>query len=644
MDSKEARTYINNHPGHILRPDGQSESKDESAHDYGYVCPLCGSGDGPKGTGMKRDPAHPDHLKCFACGFYGDMIELLAARDNLKGAGYIEQLKHACKAYNIELDAPSRPSARDDFSTNTEPQPAPSLTGSKDKPLRDYTENYKIWSAALKGCDYLTKRGISEYVQEAKDIGFCKAYKNGRDALIIPNGPHSYIARFIDGGMDKYNKAGPNTLYNAEALEIAYTFDMPCFVVEGEIDALSLIEMGILNVVALGSATNYRKLIEALKGIEEGLRPFIVLALDNDQAGRDNTLKLREELDKLGTDCTAPSNLYGAFKDANECLLNEREAFDTRLKSLNKTPSELYSENSAEHLLNDFMSDIEGGRNQDPITTGFFGLNDALDGGLYAGLYVIGAISSLGKTTFTLQMADAIAKSGQDVLIFSLEMSKKELIAKSISRLSLIGMKPGQITAELARSTRDLLSNVNRNNARQLQVIRDSVEAYREYAGNIFIIEGLGDVDIDRIRATIANHVQRRKKTPVVVIDYLQIIAPFEPKATDKQNTDKAVLELKRISRDYCTPVFAISSFNRDNYKEAVNMTAFKESGAIEYSSDVLLGLQLKGAGDKGFNAEEAKKKSPREVELKILKNRNGGTGARIEFDYFPIFNYFEER
>lgn len=638
MNTNEAKTYINNHPGHILQPDGQSESKNEGATDYGYVCPICGSGSGEKGTGMKRDPKHTDHMKCFACGFYGDMIELLATRDGLKNAGYIDQLKHACQLYNIELD-----SAKDDFLPQTTPQPAPSLTGPKDKPLKDYSANYQIWKTALKECDYLTQRGISEFVQDAKDIGFCKAFKNGRDALIIPNGPHSYIARFLDDGAEKYNKAGPNTLYNADALEMAYNFDTPCFVVEGEIDALSFIELVHFNVVALGSATNYRKLIEALKNIEEGRRPFLVLALDNDQAGQENTLKLREELDKLGADYIAPSKLYGNFKDANECLLNEREAFDTRIEALNKSPEELYSENSADHLLNDFLADIENGRNQEPITTGFFKLSDALDGGLYAGLYVIGAISSLGKTTFTLQMADAIAQSGEDVIIFSLEMSKKEMIAKSISRLSLIGMKPGQITAELARSTRDLLSNTNRNNARQLEVIRESVKTYREYAGNIFIFEGLGDVDIDRIRATVANHVLRRHKTPVIVVDYLQIIAPYEPKATDKQNTDKAVLELKRLSRDYCTPVLAISSFNRDNYKEAVNMTAFKESGAIEYSSDVLIGLQLKGAGDKGFNAEEAKKKSPREVELKVLKNRNGGTGARIEFDYFPIFNYFEE-
>jgi replicative DNA helicase len=126
----------------------------------------------------------------------------------------------------------------------------------------------------------------------------------------------------------------------------------------------------------------------------------------------------------------------------------------------------------------------------------------------------------------------------------------------------------------------------------------------------------------------------------------LQILAPADPRATDKQNADRAVTELKRISRDYKTPVIAISSFNRDNYSTVANMAAFKESGAIEYSSDVLLALQLEGVGVKGsdFNVDTAKQAIPRKVELCILKNRNGQTGAKIPFEYDARFNVFREQ
>ena len=107
---------------------------------------------------------------------------------------------------------------------------------------------------------------------------------------------------------------------------------------------------------------------------------------------------------------------------------------------------------------------------------------------------------------------------------------------------------------------------------------------------------------------------------------------------------NKAVLELKRISRDFKLPVIAVSSLNRMSYGQRISMEAFKESGAIEYSSDVLIGLQLRGAGEATFDPTEAKKKNPRQIEAVILKNRNGRVGEKIEFEYYPMFNYFTEK
>jgi replicative DNA helicase len=56
-----------------------------------------------------------------------------------------------------------------------------------------------------------------------------------------------------------------------------------------------------------------------------------------------------------------------------------------------------------------------------------------------------------------------------------------------------------------------------------------------------------------------------------------------------------------------------------------------------------LLGLQLKGAGKKDFDATAEKKKNPRTIELVILKNRNGAVGEKVELEYYPLFNYFKE-
>lgn len=675
MKMNDAIKYIHEHGTDLLEPDGQSKN---STTPKGYICPICNSGSGPKGTGITtKDKVH---FTCWAgCFSNSDIIDILAKRDGYDHESNITKLRNACKAFNIKLDnvrsvqtehAPldwngdpiyeavqTEPEAPAPEQPQTNEQKAPSL---KAEPV-NYSAQIRAWNSHLNECDYLTKRGIDPALQDFLQIGYCENYQNGRAAIIIPNGESRYIARFIDENKPKYEKTkgiAPD-LYNAQALE---QNERPVFIVEGEIDAISFMELGINNVVGLGSTSNKNKLVEALKKIKPENQPTLILALDNDKAGTNTTLELEKQLQSENIKYFLPksSEIYGTHKDANECLVSEREAFKGRLEPLNTTPEELYNKGSTKTALASFLEDFENGNNSAAIKTGFPNLDQCLDGGLYAGLYVIGAISSLGKSTIMLQIANNIAKAGHDVLFFSLEMAQKELIAKSISRLTFQNTKPGEETKKIACSIRDLLSSGRTKASKERKTrVREAVQEYGEYAGNIFIVEGLGDVTIDRIKNTIAQHVIYRKKTPVVIIDYLQIIAPLpeDKHGTDKQNTDKAVLELKRISRDYDTPVIAISSFNRENYKETVNMTSFKESGAIEYSSDVLIGLQLKGldqliesigTSNKAAKTlhEEIKKlkdKKPREIELKILKNRNGEPSGTVYFDYYPMYNYYEE-
>ena len=72
-------------------------------------------------------------------------------------------------------------------------------------------------------------------------------------------------------------------------------------------------------------------------------------------------------------------------------------------------------------------------------------------------------------------------------------------------------------------------------------------------------------------------------------------------------------------------------------------MNAFKESGGIDYSADVLMGLQARGAGGRTFNIDEEKRKDPRELELKILKNRSAAIVDPLPFRYYPAFSCFTE-
>ena len=141
-------------------------------------------------------------------------------------------------------------------------------------------------------------------------------------------------------------------------------------------------------------------------------------------------------------------------------------------------------------------------------------------------------------------------------------------------------------------------------------------------------------------------------KTPLVIVDYLQLIEARG--ATDKQRADEAIKGLKRIQEEYSLAMVAISSVNRANYLTPFSFEALKESGAIEYTADVVLGLQLavinekkfeneKGTVSKRKTIEEAFKANPRRITLVCLKNRYGVKSWEVPLLYYPSCDLFEQ-
>lgn len=651
MNRDSARDYINQQAPTFL----------QAAQKKGYICPTCGQGS-TKGNGITKD--RTGHYKCFDCGLYADVIELYGLS---RGIGdYNAQLQEAAAYYGITVD--HRSTAREDFTPMYQNQPKTEqyTHSSIHTDTQDFTELYREAAAHLQETDYHTRRGLSAETCRRFNIGFLPAWKHPKapkapasPRLIIPVSAYSYIARDtrqeIPAGQEDYKKSkvkGQERVswtFNAEALQTA---QKPVYIVEGEIDALSIIETGG-EAVAIGSTSNTDRFLKEL-GERKPAQPLII-ALDNDKAGQEAAEKLQAGLDAL----TIPYYRYnpaGDKKDANELLTADRAALEalvaqgeelTAQEAAEKLQDrkDAYLQNSAAAHLQDFINGIAESVNTPTISTGFPKLDAVLDGGLYEGLYTCGAISSLGKTTFCLQIADHIAQQGHDVLIFSLEMARTQLMAKSISRHTMLEVLETGGNISNAKTSRGITTGARyaNYNPTERELIQTAIQRYNSYAGHIFITEGMGDIGTTQIRETVQEHILITGRTPVVLVDYLQILAPADVRATDKQNTDKSILELKRISRDYKTPVIAISSFNRENYSATVSMQAFKESGAVEYSSDVLIGLQLAGAGEKNFDVDKAKRDNPRKVELVILKNREAQTGDKVDFRYYAMFNCFEE-
>ena len=617
-----------------------------------YVCPLCGSGTGSHSTGAFSIKG--TSWKCFSCNKGGDIFDLIGEYEGI--ADHSKQLKRAGELFGIYIDS-YRAKAQEDFREyQKQPKTEQYTHNNIHITVTDYTQFFLQANRDIEKTSY--HRGLSLDTLNRFKIGYVENWRHPKapkapasPRLIIPTSKESYLARDtreqIPEEQKPYSKSkvGSIHIFNAKALQTARK---PIFIVEGELDALSIIEVGG-EAVALGTTTKVKSLLELLK-TKKPEQPLII-ALDNDEAGEKAYKELSEGLRGLSIPFYR-LNPSGEYKDANEALQGNREALRQAVEEAEhiqdeaeQAQREAYLNTSTAHYLQSFIDGIADSVNTPYIPTGFKGLDAVLDGGLYEGLYIVGAISSLGKTTLITQIADQIAQAGQDVLIFSLEMARAEIMAKSISRHTLQQVLSSGGNIRNAKTTRGITTGKRYENYSKTErdLINGAIVAYSQYAGHIYISEGIGDIGAEQIRETVKQHTLFTGNTPVVIIDYLQILAPYSERATDKQNTDKAVMELKRISRDYKTPVIGISSFNRANYSVSVTMEAFKESGAIEYSSDVLIGLQLKGMGEKDFDANEAKKKSPREIELVILKNRNGSTGDKLGFKYYPLFNYFEE-
>ena len=301
-----------------------------------------------------------------------------------------------------------------------------------------------------------------------------------------------------------------------------------------------------------------------------------------------------------------------------------------------------------------------------PIGTGLSCLNKAiggdLDGGFYRGsLALLGASTSAGKTSLAVQMVDAILDQGLDVLYVSLEMTKEELVSRSLARSSTSDIEPETITYldqtrvifPGAVQFKDLLDPWRRSQLSATDAVAlDRVGAIAGRRAEAFSHLYVWEPSEERpshldVEYAVYKHKQMTGHTPIVVVDYLQLLGSKDPRLTDKQATDANVVALKRIANRENTLVLCISSFNRQLAKNStIDESAFKESGAIEYTADLLLGLAtLKPDGtpvDDNEGYRVAKSADPRLVEVQVLKNRRGRVGAKARLLYYPAFGLFK--
>ena len=252
-----------------------------------------------------------------------------------------------------------------------------------------------------------------------------------------------------------------------------------------------------------------------------------------------------------------------------------------------------------------------------------------------SGLYLIGGIPSIGKTTFCQQFISQFSKNENTPCVFvSCEMSKESIACKSLARMAYKNNPNTKITAANARQAEIIDS----------EELNQTVECLVNEGCRVYILEHIGGIDSLFEELKKFNY-----ENPVVVIDYMQIISSSNKSENIRQSIDDTAQKLKQYSMETGTTFIIVSSLNRQNYKNSIDFEAFKDSGGLEYAADVVWGLEyhipvLKSDGTPDINPVtlgQAKLQNPRSVNLVCLKNRFGGLYT-CNFDYYPANDYFE--
>lgn len=568
-------------------------------------CPVCGH----KGH-FTIYPDSNSYNSFNDCCKGGSVLDYLIEVEGLEQPAAINKLKQLAGDNVVNLDKIKPP-------TNSQQPGAAQVTKAAEASV-DYTDLIrKLYHKRGPESDqYFKDQGISADLIEkyrltwgpvpgAKDTRPRALYSSWENGRCI----HVSGRALKEGQEPKYlNVTGQKPIFNAERIQEAGPGEV-VILTEGIKDALLIESLTGEPALALQgcSSTTAKEAVKESKGV-------ILTAFDNDEPGQKTTSDFKGY---------QAIEIPPKYKDPGEWGAKDHESLKKAFKDVIEQIKIIGS--MAEYLEYQFFVDLEKNTSAARPSTGLKQLDNALNGGMYPGLYFLGGQTGAGKTSFAMQLAETIAAQQQPVLFISLEMGRFELAGRSLARLMYIDGRQEWTTGHIL--------NGNADGA----IVAAYMEKYRELVGrHLWISEGCFNMTAETVRNEALELQAKTGKAPVIFVDYLQLLKSVDPKITDARGTiDANIYFLKRLSVELNTPIIALSSFNRiSNGDNEPKMQNFKESGAIEYSGDVLIGLNRI---DQEENTTHC-----RRLELKILKNRRGKVGEKVKVLYYPAFNLFE--
>ena len=613
-----------------------------------FVCPLCGSG---SHGGRNSDGAF--HVTgatwyCHSCKQGGDIFKLIELHEGL--SSFPDQVKRGAELLGVSVIE----TAKNDFSPEVKREEIKKPEVKSNPERAKQIESFASQITGTPAEKYLKERGFSDETISRFMLGFNA--QTGRVVIPYPGTDYKIERAISDQADRKY-------LYpTGESIPIFMIKDGQSdyfYITEGQLDALSMYQVGAKNVIALGGGSYH--LIEELLETQKIAGAVIVADRDPEEKREKDGLtpgeRTAQNIEKTLADRKIKSVIVyppEGFKDSNDLLKADPAQLKQLLaqsgKQIVEKPEEgLKVINVGDYLSENFFdSDIAYFKKYKDRKIGFENVDKYLT--LYPGVACLGGASSLGKTTFAVNLVDNLLRKGESVIYFALEQLPIELITKSLAR-RVYEIDPASP-----------IDNIDIKNGASSDALIRARSEYSQTARNYQIVEG----DFHFTAQTIVDHVEEYIKVtgvkPIVVIDYLQLIAPPDGfKGTQREITDENLKAIKDLSKRNELFILLISSFNRASYKEPVGMESFKESGMIEYTCDYILGLQLSILEDSDFytstgsrggerennhdkkekKLDEAINQSTKEGELVALKNRNGRQRFKCFFKYEMKFDTF---
>ncbi len=588
----------------------------EKAPKGNYCCPYCGSGTGKNKTGALKVYRDTNTFHCFAagCDKTGDVIDLYQLQT---GADYNTALALLAAEIGITIDREDSsnssthsqthktPPKRDLNAAGAEIINKGNLKGAEaatEATAADYTEYYKDCRERITdpaAVSYLEARGISLETAQAYYLGFdpaadpanapgnsAKKKYHPAARIIIPATKSYYASRAISPEVpiayQKLNVKGSKpAVFNSRALYVPEVQEV--FITEGAFDALAIIEAGAA-ALALNSVDNVKILLSQLEAKPTAATLIICLDVDPDSNTRERVEKqkaiLEQGLQRLDIRFIE-ADINGSYKDPNERLQRDRKGLIDAIR-------DAITAATPKSEIDTFLEVIYTEKYR-PVPTGVKSLDRLLHGGFVPQtLVLLGAEPGAGKTALATMIFENMARAGHPAIYLNLEMSREQLLARSISRIAYIN---NNCTIDAL----DVLQGYRQDTQTQ-EVVEQAARIYEKKIGGLlhYNPDNIG-TDVTEILQYIDTEAQKAvaagRPAPNICIDYLQILTG-DGREDPAEMIKRALAGLKGYASKYKAVVLAIMAQSRAaNKSKEATQSAGRDTGALEYTADLQLQL-----------------------------------------------------